>query len=213
MFLGHSIPHRAIISIFPFLCKSRHTQLSWPTRRMPSPPTSQPTPGLLCSPLPPSLRAAGFPWLWESVSHALALNHGHVHKTSTDKLVTQDHTAPQGLVPIPTHSEKKKILKLQAASTNAQVGKEHQESLITGSSPPPGLNCEDKWLNSKPCGIRAGTWTDLGASPVQQKGKLPPGDLLKVTGHIDAKTHGRDYRSWADKDSNLTPSYLLRDLD
>ena len=113
----------------------------------------------------------------------------------------------------PLRKKKKKILKLQAASTNAQVGKEHQESPITGSSPPPGLNCEDKWLNSKPCGIRAGTWTDLGASPVQQKGKLPPGDLLKVTGHIDAKTHGRDYRSWADKDSNLMPSYLLRDLD
>lgn len=60
VFGGHSIYHRAIISIFPFLCKSGHTHLAWPTQRLPEPPPIQPTTGLLCSPLPISPRDVGF---------------------------------------------------------------------------------------------------------------------------------------------------------
>lgn len=50
VFLSHSISHKAIISIFPFLCKSGHTQLAWtnPEAVRPSSAT-QPTPGLSAS--------------------------------------------------------------------------------------------------------------------------------------------------------------------
>lgn len=65
VFLGHFISHRAIISIFPFLCKSGYTQPAWPNQRLPVPSPTQPTLGLLCSLLPPSPRAVGFSELWE----------------------------------------------------------------------------------------------------------------------------------------------------
>lgn len=68
VFGGHSISHRAIISIFPFHCKSGHTHLAWPTQKLPEPPPTQPTTGLLGSPLPLAPRAVGFSELGESLA-------------------------------------------------------------------------------------------------------------------------------------------------
>lgn len=77
VFLDHSISHKAIISIFPFLCKSGHTQLAWPALRLACPPSpASPRLALLPCPTPSQgcgiLRTVGVP-------HALALNHGSVH--------------------------------------------------------------------------------------------------------------------------------------
>lgn len=91
VFLGHSTSHKAIISIFPFLCKSAHAQLAWPAQRPPAPP-SPASPGLLCFPPPP------LPGLRGSQNRRRctrpSMKSWICPYTPKDKSVTRGHTPP-----------------------------------------------------------------------------------------------------------------------
>lgn len=138
MFGGHSISHRAIISIFPFLCKSGHTHLAWPTQKLPEPPPTQPTTGLLGS------LSHLLPGLWGSLNWgvpcALAIEYAHPQNLHRQASHSGPY-GPQGLVPVPSCSARN-ISKTQMLRWEKSLRKGPCSMIHHLVKPPPKLICE-----------------------------------------------------------------------